>query len=54
MTNKQQTEIRKIVKDNITEVLSDYLTKDLVTRIRNEILAGVEWDLGHMDEEETP
>jgi hypothetical protein len=46
-----QHEVRQIVKTNVEEILKNYLTKDLVRRITNEILAGVEWDLGNMEEE---
>lgn len=46
-----QHEVRQIVKTNTEEILKNYLTKDLVRRITNEILAGVEWDLGNMEEE---
>jgi hypothetical protein len=48
---KTQSAIRKIVKENVTEILRNYMTDDVVKKIRNEILAGVEWDLGNMKEE---
>ena len=51
MDIKTQIAVRKIVKDNVKEVLSKYFTKDLVTKITNEIMPGVEWDLGNMEEE---
>ena len=50
MDIKTQTEVRRIVKDNMTEILNQYLTKDLVRKIVNETLAGVEWDLENMEE----
>lgn len=51
MDIKTQAAVRKIVKDNMTEILSNYFTKDLVRKITNETLSGVEWDLGNMEEE---
>lgn len=51
MDNATQIKVRQIVKDNAIEVLKQYLTKDLYIKFTNEILAGVEWDLGNMEEE---
>ncbi|MBO7709343.1 MAG: hypothetical protein J6S83_02675 [Lachnospiraceae bacterium] len=50
MDIKTQTAVREIVKNNLTEILSNYFTKDIVRRISNEVLSGVEWDLGNMEE----
>ena len=50
MDIRTQTEVRRIVKDNMREVLRKYFTPDLVNKITNEIMPGVEWDLGNMDE----
>ena len=50
MDIKTQTAVREIVKNNLTEILSNYFTKDIVRRITNEVLSGVEWDLGNMEE----
>ena len=50
MDIKMQTAVREIVKNNLTEILSNYFTKDIVRRISNEVLSGVEWDLGNMEE----
>lgn len=51
MDIKTQAAVREIVKNNLTEILGNYFTKDLVRRISNEILSGVEWDLGNMEED---
>jgi len=51
MDIKTQAAVREIVKNNLIEILSNYFTKDLARKIRNEVLAGVEWDLGNMEEE---
>lgn len=51
MTRDEQVRIDEIVRNNVKEILKKYLVKDLVVRISNEILAGVEWDLGNMEEE---
>ena len=47
-----QSAVRKIVKENVREVLKRYFTEDIVRKITNEIMPGVEWDLGNMDMEE--
>jgi hypothetical protein len=46
---KTQSAVRKIVKENVKGILRNYLTDDMVRKITNEILAGVEWDLGNME-----
>lgn len=53
MSRDQQVRIDEIVRNNCEEILKKYFTKDLVRRITNEILAGVEWDIGNMEEEGT-
>lgn len=50
MDNKTLTEIDRIVKDNMTEILSRYFTKDMVRRIVNETMPGIKWDIGNMEE----
>jgi hypothetical protein len=50
MDSKTLTAIDKIVKDNMTEILSRYFTKDIVRKIVNETMPGIEWDIGNMDE----
>lgn len=50
MDIKTQTAVREIVKNNLTEILSNYFTKDIVRKVTNEVLSGVEWDLGNMEE----
>ena len=51
MDIKTQAAVRRIVKDNMKEILGQYFTEDMVRRLVNETLAGVEWDLGNMKEE---
>ena len=51
MDIKTQSAVRKIVKENVREVLKRYFTEDIVRKITNEIMPGVEWDLGNMEEE---
>ena len=43
--------IDRIVKDNMTEILSRYFTKDMVRKIVNETMPGIEWDIANMKEE---
>ena len=51
MDIKTQSEVRKIVKENAREVLKRYFTEDVVRKILNEMLPGIEWDLGNMKED---
>lgn len=53
MDIRTQSEVRKIVKDNVREVLKRYFTDDIVRKITNEIMPGIEWDLGNMEEAKT-
>lgn len=50
MDNRTLAAIDRIVKDNMTEILGKYLTKDLVRKIVNETMSGIEWDIGNMEE----
>ena len=51
MDIKTQSAVRKIVKENIEEALRRYFKEDTVRKLTNEILPGVEWDLGNMEED---
>ena len=50
MDQKTQVAVNEIARNNIREVLKKYFTKDLVNKITNEIMPGIEWDLGNMEE----
>ena len=51
MDNNTWAAIDRIVKENMTEILSRYFTKDMVRKIVNETMPGIEWDIGNMKEE---
>ena len=51
MDNKTLASIDRIVKDNMTEILSKYFTKDVVRKIVNETMPGIEWDIANMEED---
>ena len=51
MDIKTQIAVRRIVKDNLKTILGNYFTEEIVRKISIEVLSGVEWDLGNMEEE---